>query len=78
MRRSSQVYSVKIFANIKKKEEIEKMMIPKPLKERLAVLTNLEGSLTKRNVEWKYTYTHTHTYTWIKQRCQNIIVQSRW
>lgn len=48
MRRSSQIYSVKIFANIKKKEEIEKMMIPKPLKERLAVLTNLEGSLTKK------------------------------
>lgn len=61
MRSSSQVYSGKIFANIKKKEETEKTMIPKPLKERLAVLTNLEGSLTERNVEWKYTYTHTHT-----------------
>ena len=61
MRNSSQVYSGKNFANIKKKEEIEKTMIPKPLKERLAVLTNLEGSLIERNVEWKYTYTHTHT-----------------
>ena len=57
--RRSQVYSVEIFANINKKQEIEKAMIPKHLKERLAVLRNLKGSLTNRNVEWKYTHTYT-------------------